>query len=61
MTNSTSIDVIFTAAWGDRMVAKHYGCHSTAPADKQINVALNLLPANRKTPDISYLTGKDMI
>ena len=29
MTNSTSIDFIFTGAWCDRMVAKHQSCKST--------------------------------
>ena len=44
MTNSTRTDVTFTGAWCDRMGAKHYSCHSTAPADKQLNSASNLSP-----------------
>ena len=37
MTNSTSTDVIFGVAWFNRMVAGQEQCHSTDPADKQIN------------------------
>ena len=37
ITNSTSTDVTFGGAEGSRMVAKKQGCHSIAPADKQIN------------------------
>ena len=33
MTNSTSTDDIFKGAWCNRIVAKHQGYHSIAPAD----------------------------
>ena len=37
MTNSTSADATFRGAWCNRMITKQQGCHSTTPADKQIN------------------------
>ena len=37
MTNSTSIDVAYEGAVGNRMVANQDHCYSTALADKQIN------------------------
>ena len=36
MTNDTSTDATFGGAWCNR-ITKQQGCHSTTPADKQIN------------------------
>ena len=36
MTNNYIADLIFTGAWRDRMVTKKQGCHSIAPANKQV-------------------------
>ena len=44
MTNSSSPDIIFGSAWYNRMVAKQEPCHSTNPADQQINEGM-LQPA----------------
>ena len=46
MTNSTCTDVIFEGAWCNGIVGKQEHCHSTAPADKQINELLRQTPSN---------------